>query len=332
MEMTSPGAGPSAHGTAGPFARSRGGQRIALVVVVAIHIVLLALALLSRWRAPTPPQRERSTDVVVDLSPQRKPPVEPPPEAPKPTELPAPALPPVAPELPKLEFKPDAIVAPPSEPAPPAPVTGTAPAEGTKNVKAGPVAGAGTGAAAGTGTATESPKLFAECADTPDRKMVADVYQLPRETQSVKVMNRRKPIKRVCMAQLDIAPRNFTEGFPGLDMIEWFGLDIRFTITVPQTGKWDFMILSDDGSRVSIDDKEIIENDGIHPPHPVMATVTLTQGVHNVRVLYYQGPGQGLALMLAWRKEGMQNWVRIPQSVIGRPAADQLPPLATPAS
>jgi hypothetical protein len=264
-------------------------------------------------------------DVVVDLPAEKKI-VEPPPEAPMPPELPAPAPPPpptmtpVAPEMPKLEFKPDAIVAPPS--APPAPAVVTAPAEDAKNTKSSPVP-----VPAVAAPAPASTKLFAECADTPDRRMVADVYQLRRDTQTVKAMDKRKPIKRVCMAQLDVEPRNFNEGFPGLDMTEWFGLDIRFTINIAKAGNYDFMILSDDGSRVSIDGQEIIDNDGIHAPQAVMETVTLSQGVHNVRVRYYQGPGQGLALMLGWKKEGAKDYVLIPQSVIGRPPADQLPPL-----
>jgi outer membrane biosynthesis protein TonB len=338
MQTTSPEANSSSLDTPNAFARGRGGHRVALAVVLALHAVLLTLALLSRWHTPPPPQHERSTDVVVDLPPEKKI-VEPPPEPPMPPELPAPVPPPpptmtpVVPELPKLEFKPDAIVAPPPAPAPPVPAVVTAPAEGAKDTKAGPAGGTtGTGAAAGTGTGTASTKLFAECADTPDRRMVADVYRLRRDTQTVKAMDKRKPIKRVCMAQLDVEPRNFNEGFPGLDMTEWFGLDIRFTITIAKTGNWDIMILSDDGSRVSIDDKEIINNDGIHAPNAVMETVTLTQGVHNVRVRYYQGPGQGLALMLGWKKEGAKDWVLIPQSVIGRPPAELLPPLPAPES
>ena len=208
----------------------------------------------------------------------------------------------------------------------------TAPAEGANNTKAGPVPAPVPAATPVPAPATASTKLFAECADTPDRRMVADVYQLRRDTQTVKAMDKRKPIKRVCMAQLDVEPRNFNEGVPGLDMTEWFGLDIRFTITIAKTGNWDFMILSDDGSRVSIDGEEIINNDGIHAPQAVMETVTLTQGVHNVRVRYYQGPGQGLALMLGWKKEGAKDWVLIPQNVIGRPPAELLPPLPAPAN
>jgi len=329
MQTTSPDVNSSSLDTPDAFARGRGGHRVALAVVLALHAVLLVLALLSRWHTPTPPQRERSTDLAVFLPPQKKI-VEPPPEAPKLAELPTPA-PPAMPELPKLEFKPDAIVAPPSAPAPPAVVT--APAEGANNAKRDPVpvpVPEVKPVPAVPAPATASTKLFAECADTPDRRMVADVYRLRRDTQTVKAMDKRKPIKRVCMAQLDVEPRNFNEGFPGLDMTEWFGLDIRFTITIAKTGNWDIMILSDDGSRVSIDGEEIINNDGIHAPNAVMETVTLTQGVHNVRVRYYQGPGQGLALMLGWKKEGAKDWVLIPQSVIGRPPAELLPPLPAP--
>jgi len=326
MQMTSPDANPSSLDTSNAFARGRGSHRVALAVVLALHAVLLALALLSRWHTPTLPKHERSTDVVVELPPQKKI-VEPPPEAPKLAELPTPA-PPAMPELPKLEFKPDAIVAPPAAPAPLAVVT--APAEGENKAKRDPPpvpVPEVKPVPAVPAPATASTKLFAECADTPDRRMVADVYRLRRDTQTVKAMDKRKPIKRVCMAQLDVEPSDFTEGFPGMHMTEWFGLDIRFTITIAKTGNWDIMILSDDGSTVSIDGAEIIDNDGLHNPHAVMETVTLTQGVHNVRVRYFQGLAPGFALMLGWKKEGAKDYVLIPQSVIGRPPAELLPPL-----
>jgi len=331
MQPTSPDVNSSSLDTPDAFARGRGSHRVALAVVLALHAVLLACALLSRWHTPTPPKHERSTDVVVELPPQKKI-VEPPPEAPKAPELAAPPpITPVVPELPKLEFKPDAIVAP--SPAPP-PAVVTAPAEGANTTKSAPVP-VPVPAAPPVAVAAPAPgstKLFAECADTPDRRMVADVYQLRRDTQTVKAMDKRKPVKRVCMSQLDVEPSDFKEGFPGMNMIEWFGLDIRFTITIAKTGNWDFMIMSDDGSRVSIDDVEIINNDGLHNAHAVMETVTLTQGVHNVRVRYFQGLAPGFALMLGWKKEGAKDWVLIPQSIIGRPPAELLPPLTAPAN
>lgn len=141
-------------------------------------------------------------------------------------------------------------------------------------------------------------------------------------------MRRRKPIKRVCLTQLDIAPRSFREGFPGMGSTnEWFGLDIRFTVNIPETTSWELMLLADDGAVLSIDDENVIDNDGIHPPTPVATRIKLEKGLRNFRVRYFQGPGPDLALMLAWKKPGAAEYSYVPRSLIGRPPAGMLPPI-----
>ncbi|WP_457447908.1 PA14 domain-containing protein, partial [Roseateles sp. P5_E4] len=162
---------------------------------------------------------------------------------------------------------------------------------------------------------------FEECADSPDRPMVAEVYRLRPDTKSVNEMRRRKPIKTVCLAQLDITPRDHREGFPGLDMNEWFGLDIRFTVNMPQDLTMDLMLLSDDGAILTIDDVEVINNDGIHAAYPLMETVKLAKGLRNFRVRYFQGPGYGLALILGWKKPDGKDYQYIPRRLLGRPPA-----------
>jgi hypothetical protein len=177
--------------------------------------------------------------------------------------------------------------------------------------------------------ASAPPTLFEECADAPDRHMVADVYRLAVGNQSVSEMRRRKPIKRVCLSQLDITPRSFREGFPGMgSTVEWFGMDIRFTVNIAETGTWEVLLLADDGAVLSIDDDTVIDNDGIHAPAPVATKIKLEKGVRNFRVRYFQGPGPDLALMLAWRKPGVADFGYLPRSLIGRPPAGTLPPIA----
>jgi hypothetical protein len=176
--------------------------------------------------------------------------------------------------------------------------------------------------------ASAPPKLFEECADSSDRHMIADVYRLTAGNQSVFDMRRRKPIKRVCLAQLDIAPRPFREGFPGLgSTVEWFGLDIRFTVNIAETATWEVMLLADDGAVLSIDDENVIDNDGIHAPTPVATSIKLEKGLRNFRVRYFQGPGPDLALMLAWKKPGAADYSYLPRSLIGRPPLAMLAPL-----
>src|SRR5471032_3316724 len=280
----------------------RSNRRYALVIVLLLHLALLAGILLSRTRrpAPTPP---RTVDIVMleEKVPEKK------------TEPPPPAIdppPPLAlPPLPVLDVVPDAIRAPaptPAAPAVPPPGAGAA-------LAAAPAAAPPAKAA----VASAPPKLFEECSESSDRHMVADVYRLNQDIRSVTEIRRRKPVKRVCLAQLDITPRSFREGFPGLgSMNEWFGLDIRFTVNIPETATWELMLLADDGAVLSVDDENVIDNDGIHAPTPVATKIKLEKGLHNFRVRYFQGPGPDLALMLAWKKPGAADYGYVPRSLI----------------
>ncbi|WP_332698194.1 PA14 domain-containing protein [Devosia sp.] len=284
----------------------RENRRYALVIVLLIHLALLAAVLLSRSRVSEPPPA-RSVEVVLfeQKVPEKKIHVPPPDVAPPKLAPPPLALPP----LPVLDIVPDAIRAPPAPAAPPAPPPAAAPPPPVKEA-----------------VASAPPKLFEECAEESDRHMIADVYRLAVNNQSVSEMRRRKPIKRVCMAQLNITPRSFKEGFPGLGSTnEWFGLDIRFTVNIPETATYELMLLADDGAMLSVDDENVIDNDGIHAPTPVATKIKLEKGLRNFRVRYFQGPGPDLALMLAWKKPGATDYGYIPRSLIGRPPAGTLP-------
>jgi mono/diheme cytochrome c family protein len=56
-------------------------------------------------------------------------------------------------------------------------------------------------------------------------------------------------------------------------------------------GTYSFTLHSDDGSRLYVDDKSVVDNDGIHPPSSAKGAVQLTAGVHKVTVAYFQGGG-----------------------------------------
>jgi hypothetical protein len=152
--------------------------------------------------------------------------------------------------------------------------------------------------------------------------MVASLYRLDPATTSLKELARRQPLKEVCLAQLDITPRPFRHGFPGLDsLVEWFGLDIRFTVNVAEAGSRDLLLVADDGALLSIDGVDVIDNDGLHQPRPRTARVRLAAGPRQFRIRYFQGPGDALALMLAWKKPDQAEFDYIPAKLMGRPAA-----------
>ncbi|MEZ6058318.1 MAG: family 16 glycoside hydrolase [Planctomycetaceae bacterium] len=63
-------------------------------------------------------------------------------------------------------------------------------------------------------------------------------------------------------------------------------------LPIEKEGKYTFHIGSDDGSRLLIGGKEVVKNDGIHPHGFSSGSVTLTAGVHELRVEYFEGAGE----------------------------------------
>lgn len=107
------------------------------------------------------------------------------------------------------------------------------------------------------------------------------------------------PLGVIYTSTLNVAPRGFREGFPGVtDRYEWFAIDYsgRFWIQTP--GLYRFELTSDDGSRLYIDGRVVVNNDGIHPPETRIAALPLDGGIHRIRVSYFQGPRDQVALVL----------------------------------
>ena len=56
-------------------------------------------------------------------------------------------------------------------------------------------------------------------------------------------------------------------------------------------GDYRFTVVSDDGSRLLVDGKQVAVIDGIHPPQPGSGAVKLTKGIHKITVQFFQGGG-----------------------------------------
>lgn len=116
------------------------------------------------------------------------------------------------------------------------------------------------------------------------------------------------PVTTLYTKTLNIPPQDFLVGIPGVARVEWFAIDYSGTIWISKAGKYHFEVLSDDGSRVYVDEKEIINNDGIHSPVARRGAVSLKTGPHKLRVAYFQGPRQTIALVLTVQVPGSDEW------------------------
>jgi hypothetical protein len=79
---------------------------------------------------------------------------------------------------------------------------------------------------------------------------------------------------------------------------DYFGFVFTGNLIVPKDGEYTFVLDSDDGSRLTIDGRVVLEYDGIHGVgSPKRAKVALKQGRLPLRVDYFQGQfGKGLRL------------------------------------
>ncbi|WP_084468398.1 family 16 glycoside hydrolase [Promicromonospora sukumoe] len=104
-----------------------------------------------------------------------------------------------------------------------------------------------------------------------------------------------------------------------------FGMGERFiahalaNLEVPADGNYEFRLTSDDGSRLVIDDAEVIDNDGLHGAESKEGTVALTAGYHDLRVEYFDNTNDNI-LKLEWRTPGTSDFVVVPSTVLSTEA------------
>ena len=125
------------------------------------------------------------------------------------------------------------------------------------------------------------------------------IYNLRSNAQALPKFEKLEPVGTIYTNGLNISPRDFTEGFPGVTKrIEWFAIDYTGRFYINKPGKYRFALVSDDGSKLYIDGKVLINNDGVHAPLRADGSINLAGGIHTMRVSYFQGPRFTIALML----------------------------------
>jgi putative heme-binding domain-containing protein len=83
---------------------------------------------------------------------------------------------------------------------------------------------------------------------------------------------------------------------------------LRFTgsILIPKAGKYTFFTRSDDGSRLYLDEKLLVNNDGLHGMVEKNGSANLTAGSHDIIVTYFDNGG-GDGLTVSWSGPGLKK-------------------------
>ena len=89
-------------------------------------------------------------------------------------------------------------------------------------------------------------------------------------------------------------------------MRDFYGMVFEGNLHAPRKGKYRFEIASDDGSRLIIDGKRVIEHDGLHGNSTRKGSIELSAGPHALRVEYF-AYGQPTSLRASWSGPGFND-------------------------
>jgi len=84
---------------------------------------------------------------------------------------------------------------------------------------------------------------------------------------------------------------------------------------ISEAGAYTFSLTSDDGSRLTLDDERLINNDGVHGMREKTTTASLSAGEHKIELLFFQKRGgSGMIFKYAGPDTGGRTVV-VPQIV-----------------
>ncbi len=71
----------------------------------------------------------------------------------------------------------------------------------------------------------------------------------------------------------------------------YFAVELSGYLKVEKEGEYNFYVISNDGSRLFIDDSEVINNDGLHGAFEKSGSIKLRPGMHAIKLQYFDGGG-----------------------------------------
>ena len=93
------------------------------------------------------------------------------------------------------------------------------------------------------------------------------------------------------------------------------GLESNFALigdgylSIPEDDVYTFRLISDDGSQLLINGKQVVDNDGLHGAELVDGSIALKKGMHEMHLEFFQGGG-GKNVILQWKaatQDGFMN-------------------------
>ena len=133
-----------------------------------------------------------------------------------------------------------------------------------------------------------------------------------------KLAANKKPVLTRVDKQINF--RSTGPTFPDTKLTNYFVIRWTGKIKIPKDGKYSFFLESDDGSRLLIDGKTVVDNGGLHDMQEQMGDVELKAGDHEIRIDYFENENSGEAgCVLSWKAKELPRAV-VPASALSHEA------------
>ena len=186
----------------------------------------------------------------------------------------------------------------------------------------------------------------------PGHGLIGEVYVPGCPIHQMPDFDLLTPIYTFVTPNLDVPERRYTEGFPTPEIqsvVEDFAIRFRGELAIDTPGRYTFGLYADDGAKLYIDGRLVVDNDGVHVAMGKQGYITLAAGIYPVEIHYFQGPRQFIALQWYyqppkepvsegarfsisvttpksnWRWESTRSGKIVPPEIIYRPGKPRIP-------
>lgn len=133
--------------------------------------------------------------------------------------------------------------------------------------------------------------------------LIAEFFNIGKPMEEFPVIQpERKPDHRRIDRRINF--EHTTETFPGTEMTDHFYVRWTGRIRIPKDATYTFFTESDDGSRLWIDGKVVVDNGGLHAMEEKSGEIQLKAGEHDIKVELFENDGE-VGCKLSWETSSM---------------------------
>lgn len=140
-----------------------------------------------------------------------------------------------------------------------------------------------------------------------DPGLVSEIFGFENPVEDFPTIAKdKKP--NVVKVDKQVAFETTEEKWPGTEYTDHFYIRWTGVLRVPKDGKYTLYTESDDGSRVYIAGKQVVDNPGLHAMEEKSGEIELKAGDVEIKIDFFENEG-GAGCKFSWSAEGLEKQI-----------------------